>query len=117
MEPWSQVYTPLGHWLVSAIVAAVPVVVLLYLLAVRQTSAPVAAGGGALAAILIAIVVCGMPVSLALTAFAYGSAFGLLPIGYVVFSAIFLYQISLDSGQFNIMKSSIGSLTADRRLQ
>ena len=117
MEPWSQIYTPFGNWFVSALFAAIPVVVLLYLLAVRQTSAPVAAGGGALAAILVAIVVCGMPVPLAITAFLYGSAFGLLPIGYVVFSAIFLYQISLDSGQFTIMKSSIGNLTADRRLQ
>ncbi|HET9216355.1 MAG TPA: L-lactate permease, partial [Terriglobia bacterium] len=56
-------------------------------------------------------------IPLALTSFIYGSAFGLLPIGYVVFAAIFLYQISLDSGQFEIMKASIANLTADRRLQ
>jgi lactate permease len=117
MEPWSQIYAPLGHWLVSAAVAALPVVVLFYLLAVQRTSAPTAAFGGAGTAILIAIVVCGMPVSLALTSFFYGAAFGLLPIGYVVFAAIFLYQISLDSGQFAVMKASIGNLTADRRLQ
>jgi lactate permease len=117
MDIFSQVYNPLGHWFPSAIVAALPVLVLFYLLAVKQTSAPIAAGGGALTAILIAIIVCGMPIPLAITAFLYGSAFGLLPIGYVVFSAIFLYQISLDSGQFAIMKASIGNLTADRRLQ
>jgi lactate permease len=117
MEIWSQNYVPLGHWLVSAIVAALPVVVLLYMLAVKQTSAPAAAAGGAIAALLVAILVCRMPVTLAVTAFVYGSAYGLLPIGYVVFAAIFLYQISLDSGQFSIMKVSIGNLTADRRLQ
>jgi lactate permease len=117
METWSQVYAPLGHWLISAAVAVIPVVVLFYLLAVQRTSAPTAAFAGAGTAILVAIVVCGMPVSLALISFVYGSAFGLLPIGYVVFAAIFLYQISLDSGQFEVMKASIGSLTADRRLQ
>jgi lactate permease len=117
METWSQVYTPVGHWLLSAIVAAIPVLVLFYLLAVKQTSAPVAAFGGAAAAILTAIVVVRMPVSLALMSFVFGSAYGLLPIGYVVFAAIFLYQISLESGQFEIMKASVGNLTTDRRLQ
>jgi lactate permease len=117
MEPWSQVYTPVGHWLISAIVAAIPVLVLFYLLAVKRTSAPVAAFGGAAAAILTAIIVVRMPIGLAFTSFVFGSAYGLLPIGYVVFSAIFLYQISLDSGQFAIMKASVGNLTADRRLQ
>src|SRR5688572_15089881 len=117
MQTWSQVYSPLGHWLVSALAASLPVVVLFYLLAVKRTSAPVAALGGAIAAIALAIIMCGMPVSLALMSFVYGAAFGLLPIGYVVFAAIFLYQISLDSGQFAVMKASIGNLTADRRLQ
>ena len=110
-------YEPLGHWFLSAVVAAMPVIVLLYMLAVKQTSAPAAAAGGAISALIVAIFVCGMPVGLAITSFIYGSAYGLLPIGYVVFSAIFLYQISLDSGQFAIMKASIGNLTADRRLQ
>jgi lactate permease len=117
METWSQVYTPAGHWFLSALVAGLPVLVLFYLLAVRRASAPLSASGGALTAILVATVVCRMPVPLALTSFLYGAAFGLLPIGYVVFAAIFLYQISLDSGQFAVMKGSIGNLTADRRLQ
>src|SRR5687768_6183267 len=117
MQIWSQSYDPLGNWFLSALVAALPVIVLLYMLAVKQTSAPAAAGGGALTALLVAIFFAGMPIPLALTSFIYGSAFGLLPIGYVVFAAIFLYQVSLDSGQFTVMKSSIGNLTADRRLQ
>jgi lactate permease len=117
MQIWSQSYDPLGNWFLSALVAALPVIVLLYMLAVKQTSAPAAAAGGALTALLVAIFFAGMPIPLALTSFIYGSAFGLLPIGYVVFAAIFLYQISLDSGQFEIMKASIANLTADRRLQ
>jgi lactate permease len=117
METWAQTYNPLNNWFLSALVAALPVIVLLYMLAVKQTSAPAAAAGGAITALLAAIFFTGMPVHLAVTAFIYGSAFGLLPIGYVVFSAIFLYQISLDSGQFEIMKASIANLTADRRLQ
>ena len=117
MQAWPQVYNPLGHWFVSAMAAAIPVLVLFYLLAVKRTSAPAAAFGGAVAAILIAVFMCGMPVDLAMMSFVYGAAFGLLPIGYVVFAAILVYQISLDSGQFAIMKSSIGNLTADRRLQ
>jgi len=117
MQIWSQSYDPLGNWFLSALVAALPVIVLLYMLAVKQTSAPAAAGGGALTALLVAIFFAGMPIPLALTSFIYGSAFGLLPIGYVVFAAIFLYQISLDSGQFEIMKASIANLTTDRRLQ
>jgi lactate permease len=117
VQTWSQVYAPLGYWYVSAFAASLPVVILFYLLAVRRTSAPVAAFGGAVTAIALAIFMCGMPANLALMSFLYGAAFGLLPIGYVVFAAIFLYQISLDSGQFTIMKSSIGNLTADRRLQ
>jgi lactate permease len=117
METWAQSYNPLGNWFLSALIAALPVIVLLYMLAVKQTSAPAAAGGGAITALLVAILFAGMPIPLAFTSFIYGSAFGLLPIGYVVFAAIFLYQISLDSGQFEIMKASIANLTKDRRLQ
>src|SRR5688572_28085890 len=117
MQIWSQSYDPLGNWFLSALVAALPVIVLLYMLAVKQTSAPAAAAGGAITALLVAIFFAGMPIPLAITSFLYGSAFGLLPIGYVVFAAIFLYQISLDSGQFEIMKASIANLTTDRRLQ
>ena len=117
MQIWSQSYDPLGNWFLSALIAALPVIVLLYMLAVKQTGAPMAAAGGAITALLVAILFAGMPVPLALTSFIYGSAFGLLPIGYVVFAAIFLYQISLDSGQFEIMKATIANLTTDRRLQ
>ncbi len=118
VETWTQSYTPHGWpWWTSAAVAALPVAVLFYMLAVRKSSAPRAAAVGALTAILAAVLFCGMPASMAIASFGYGAAFGLLPIGWVVFSAIFLYQIAVDSGQFEVMKASIGRLTADRRLQ
>lgn len=117
MEPWLQNYNPLGHWLPSALLAAVPLVVLFYLLAVRRMFAPLAAASAAATAIVIAVAVVGMPPQLAVISFLYGGAFGLLPIAWVVFAAIFVYQISLESGQFEVVKASITNLTPDRRLQ
>ena len=117
-QRWTQVYEPHGWpWWAAALVAALPVVALFYLLAVKKTSAPRAAAGGAVTAILVAILFTGMPWTLALAAFANGVAYGLLPIGWVVFAAIFVYQVAVDTGQFEVLKSSIGRLTADRRLQ
>src|SRR6266540_2253936 len=115
---WSQNYLPHGWpWWAAALMASLPVLVLFYLLGVRKRPAAEAAGAGALTAILVAILFAGMPTRLALSSFAFGVAYGLLPIGWVVFAAILLYQIAVDSGQFEIMKSSIGRLTSDRRLQ
>ena len=117
METWSQVYDPLGHWSISALLASVPILVLFYMLAIRRTWAPYAASAGLASAFLIAVLACGMPVGMAVASVIYGGAFGLLPIAWVVFAAIFVYQISLDSGQFEILKESMINLTADRRLQ
>lgn len=117
MQTWSQSYAPLGHWFPSAIVAALPLLLLFYLLAVRRTFAPLAAAYASAAAILIAVIFVGMPVPLAVISFLYGGAFGLMPIAWVVFAAIFVYQISLESGQFEVVKASITNLTPDRRLQ
>jgi lactate permease len=117
MQTWLQNYNPLGHWFLSALVAAVPLLLLFYLIAVRRTFAPLAAFYAAVAAMLIAVVLAGMPVQLAVTSFVYGGAFGLMPIAWVVFAAIFVYQVSLESGQFEVVKASITNLTPDRRLQ
>ena len=117
MPTWSQNYTPLGHWFPSALLAAIPLLLLFYLLAVRRTFAPLAAFYSAISAMIIAVVFVGMPPQLAVTSFVYGGAFGLLPIAWVVFAAIFVYQVSLESGQFEIVKASIMNLTPDRRLQ
>ncbi len=117
METWLQNYNPLGHWLPSALVAAIPIVLLFYLLAVRRMFAPYAALCAGVSAMIIAVVVVGMPVPLAVVSYLYGGAFGLLPIVWVVFAAIFVYQVSIESGQFEIVKASLTNLTPDRRLQ
>jgi L-lactate transport len=115
---WQQHYMPVGEsLLLSALIAAVPVFVLLYLLGARRKPAWVAALFGLAAAAVVALFVYGMPAGKMLNSAAYGAAFGLFPIGWVVFSAILLYRITVETGKFEIVKDSVGSLTEDRRLQ
>ncbi len=115
---WEQHYTPLaGSLPLSALVAALPIFVLMFLLGVKRTAAWIAALSGLGAAALVAIGAYGMPARLALSSAAYGAAFGLFPIGWIVFWAILLYRITLATGKFEIIKSSIGSMTDDRRMQ
>jgi lactate permease len=114
---WTQLYDPLGHLLLSALVAAVPVVVLLGLLASGRASAHMAALAGLATSLTIAIGVYGMPAPLAVAAAANGAAFGLFPIGWIVIGAIFVYDITVETGTFEIVKETIASLASDRRLQ
>ncbi|MGB6835287.1 MAG: L-lactate permease [Candidatus Acidiferrum sp.] len=117
MTTWTQIYDPLGHWWLSTLVASLPVVVLLGLLAGLKVRVHLCAIAGASAAILCAIFVFHMPSPLAFTSFLYGSAYGLLKIVWIVIAAVFLYDISVETGQFEIMKQSVAAITPDRRLQ
>jgi L-lactate transport len=115
---WQQSYTPLAGSLgFSSLAAALPVFVLLYLLGIKRTAAWIAALSGLFAASVVALLVYRMPLGILLSSIGYGAAFGLFPIGWIVFWAIVLYRITLTTGKFEIIKSSIGSLTEDRRLQ
>jgi lactate permease len=114
---WTQVYDPFGVWWLSTLAAALPVVVLLGLLAVFRVKPHLAAVAGAATALAAASVVFGMPWSLSSASLAYGAAFGLLKVAWIVVAAVFLYDISVYTGQFEIMKSSVAAITADRRLQ
>jgi lactate permease len=115
---WTQNYEPVGQSLaLSTLVAAIPVVVLLGLLAFFHVRAHIAALVGLASALLIAIVVYGMPAKLASAAALYGAAFGLLPIGWIVLCAIFVYDITVHTGQFEILKQTIAGLADDRRVQ
>ena len=114
---WTQVYDPFGHWWLSTLVAAIPILLLLTLLAGFKVPAHLCAIAGATAAVIIAIVAFGMPARLAVISFLYGGAFGFLKIVWIVIAAVFLYDISVDTGQFEIMKQSIAAITPDRRLQ
>src|SRR5436305_1192446 len=101
----------------STLLAALPVVVLFYLLVVQRWSAPRSGATAALAAIVIAIVVYGMPADMASASFLYGASFGLLPVGWTVFNAMLLYNITIRTGQFEVIKRSIAGLSGDPRIQ
>jgi len=114
---WTQIYDPFGHWWLSTLVAGLPIIVLFSLLAGFKVKPHWCAIAGALTAMAVAILFFKMPLSLAATSFGYGVAFGLLKIAWIVLAAVYLYDISVETGQFEIMKESIAGITADRRLQ
>jgi len=114
---WEQVYDPFSHWWLSTLVAALPVVVLFGLLAGLKLKPHWCAISGALTAIFVSVLAFRMPVILASASFGYGVAFGLLKIAWIVLAAVFLYDISVETGQFEIIKESVAGITADRRLQ
>ena len=115
---WQQDYLPIADSLaLSALAAALPIFVLLLLLGVFRKPAWIAALSGLAAAAVIAIFVYEMPLGRAVGSTTYGAAFGLFPIGWIVYWAIVLYRLTLETGKFEIIKDSIGGLTSDRRLQ
>ena len=115
---WQHNYTPIhGSLLLSSLVAALPIFVLLFLLGVRRTPAWMAALSGLGTTVLVSFFLYGMPVGRIVSAAAYGAAYGLFPIGWIVIWAVFLYRLTLDTGKFEAIKHSLRSLTRDPRLQ
>jgi lactate permease len=114
---WAQNYDPFGNGLLSALVAAVPVVVLLGAIGLFHMRAHIAALMGLGAGLAVAVLAFGMPAGLALRAAGFGAAYGLLPIGWIVLNIIFLYQLTETTGQFHVLRGAITSITADSRLQ
>jgi lactate permease len=115
---WQQNYEPLSGSLgLSAVVAAIPILVLFYMLGVIRKPAWMAATAALAAAFILALIVYGMPVQLAVMSTLNGAAFGLFPIAWIVFSSIMLYRLAVDTGKFEVIKDSVGGLTNDRRLQ
>ncbi len=117
METWTQVYTPLGSLWLSAIVAALPIVFFFVTLALLRWQGYLAGLGTIILTVIIALTVYGMPVGLALRATADGMAYGLWPISWIILTAVFLYKLSVKSGQFDIIRASVVSITQDQRLQ
>src|SRR5437660_2196136 len=127
---WTQNYDPCYSPVLSTLVAALPIVLLLGLLASGRVAAPAAALVGLVAALLAAIFAF-TPVEVTdsesggtlawagtmLAAAANGAAFGLFPIGWIVLAAIFLYTLTVESGEFEVVKHSVMALSADRRIQ
>src|ERR1700678_1429684 len=114
---WTQIYDPLGHWWLSTLVAMLPIVVLFGLLAGLKVKPHWCAIAGAATAVVVAIIFFKMPPALAAMSFGYGVAYGILKIAWIVLAAVYLYDISVETGKFEIMKESVAGITADRRLQ
>ena len=115
---WRHNYQPVAGSLgASAIAAAIPVFVLFLMLGVLRKPAWMSALAALVSALVVALAVYGMPVHLAIISTIYGAAYGLFPIAWIVFSSIMLYRLTVDTGKFEIIKDSVGTLTDDRRLQ
>ena len=116
--PWIQVYTPVAGSLgLSALVAAIPLVVIFVCLAVLKMKAHIAGLLAVASAVVIAVAVWGMPAKLAGLATLQGAAFGIFPVFYIVITTIFLYNITVKGGQFEVLRASLAGVTGDRRLQ
>jgi lactate permease len=114
---WVQVYDPLGNAWLSTLAAALPIFLLLATLALLEWKAQWAALTGLVAALLVSIVGYGMPTETAIATAIYGAAYGLFPIGWIILNAVFLYSLTVETGQFEIVKRSVARLSADRRVQ
>jgi lactate permease len=115
---WNQRYEPVANNLaLSALVAALPVIVLLGLLGLLRVRAHYAALAGLATAFLVALLVYGMPAPMATAALANGALFGLFPIGWIVLMAMFVYDLTVKTGQFELVKDSIAGMASDRRIQ
>ncbi len=114
---YQQLLDPLNNRALSTVFAALPVVVLFWLLVPRRWMAPRAGAAGAITAILVAWFIYGMPLPMAGMAFAYGAAFGMLPVGWTIFTAMLLYNITVVTGRFDVVRRSVAGLSGDARIQ
>ena len=114
---WNQVYDPLHSPVLSTIAAAIPVVTLLVLIASGRVKAHIAAIIAVIVANLITIFVFTMPANMSIRASLLGVVTGFFPIGWIVLNVIFLYQVTVTTGRFELLKRAVGGVTEDRRLQ
>src|SRR5215216_1207094 len=118
MQMFEQVYEPVaGSLALSAVVAVIPIVVLFVLLAGVRVAAQWASLATLAVALVIAILVYGMPVGLALDSTLLGICFGLFPIVWIVINAIFIYNVVVDTGHFDTIRDSLAGVSNDRRIQ
>ncbi|WP_207937179.1 lactate permease LctP family transporter [Pseudomonas sp. 51_B] len=117
MQTWQQLYTPLGSLGLSALAAVIPIVFFFLALAVFRLKGHLAGSITLALSILVAIFAFQMPVDMALAAAGYGFLYGLWPIAWIIVAAVFLYKLTVKSGQFEVIRSSVLSITDDQRLQ
>lgn len=116
--PWIQTYTPVSGSLgLSALIASIPLIVIFVCLAVLKMKAHKAAPLAVGTAIAIAVTAWGMPFDISIWSFVQGAGFGLFPVFYIVLTTLFLYNITVKGGQFEIIRASLAGVTADRRIQ
>jgi lactate permease len=114
---WSQNYDPLGWWPLSTLVSALPVLTLFFVLLVLRKRVWISALAGMAMAVLIAALVFRMPAGMITAAGLNGFVFGFFRIAWIVIASIYLYNVAVETGQFQVMKESIAGLSSDRRLQ
>ena len=114
---WTQTYNPLDNVVLSTIVAALPVVVLLGSIAILRIRIHLAALLGLAVALAVALFIYRMPAKAAAATTLYGAAYGLFPIGWIVLNLIFLYQLTVKRGLFEVLRNSLGTLAPDPRIQ
>ncbi|QCO18213.1 L-lactate permease (plasmid) [Azospirillum brasilense] len=117
MQPWTQVYDPAGNLWLSALVAALPIIFFFIALTVLRMKGHIAGTITVAISLAVAILFYKMPVSMALASAGYGFLYGLWPIAWIIVAAVFLYKITVKTGQFEIIRSSVVSITEDQRLQ
>ncbi|MCU8012956.1 lactate permease LctP family transporter [Shewanella sp. SM74] len=114
---WTQTYTPLGSLWLTAMVALLPIVFFFLALTVLKLKGYIAGALTLLIALAVAILAYKMPISIALASAIYGFSYGLWPIAWIIITAVFLYKITVKTGQFEVIRSSVISVTEDQRLQ
>lgn len=114
---WTQNYDPFGFWPLSTIMAALPVLTLFFVLVGLKKRVWVSAMWGMLVAVLLALLVFRMPAVMVGAAAVHGVIFGLLRIAWIIIASMFLYNVAVETGQFQVMKDSIANLSSDKRLQ
>lgn len=117
MQHWQQIYDPMGNIWLSSAIALIPIIFFFLALAVFRLKGSVAGTITVALALLVALFLYQMPVTLALSSAIYGFFYGLWPIAWIIIGAVFLYKVTVKTGQFDIIRSSILSLTEDQRLQ
>ncbi|SDO79261.1 L-lactate permease [Afipia sp. GAS231] len=114
---WNQIYNPLDNAVLSTIAAALPVIVLLVLIASGKVKAHIAAIVALVVANIVTVAIFHMPTGMSIRASLLGVVSGFFPIGWIVLNVIFLYQVTVSTGRFELLKRAVGGVTEDRRLQ